>query len=139
MAFHLGTMLPEQNLENSAFQQALIKVAANLHRQRPKKLQTGTPVIDLVFLLPGAQEKPDFEGMRLNHYSSAHRMLRIESAVPGHLVESAHAERFILAALQDAVDAAADFFMEQNILFNRDEHLMTIERLSDEGRTAVLH
>ena len=43
------------------------------------------------------------------------------------MVASIHAERFVIAIIQDAIDAADEFFSEQHILFDVSGHLALVD------------
>jgi hypothetical protein len=97
---------------------------------RDQLVQQNTPILDIIFLLPSRQEKADFAGLRLRSYDTAGQTLRIESAVPEKMVTSIHAERFVIAIMQDAIDAADLFFSEHAIPFNGSAHLALVGGLS---------
>ncbi len=127
MSLHIGAMMPDRSLDESALIQAITKVATALAGLRDQLVQKKTPVLDIVFLLPSRQEKADFAGLRLHSFDHAGQILRIESAVPERMVASIYAERFVIAIMQDAIDAAGEFFSEQHILFDLPEHLALID------------
>lgn len=127
MSLHIGTMMPDRALDESALINAITKVAADLARLRDRLAQKQTPVLDIVFLLPSRQEKADFSGLRLRSYDAARQVLRIESAVPEKMVTSIHAERFVIAIMQDAIDAAGEFFSEHSIVFDGSAHLALVD------------
>lgn len=126
MTLHIGSMMPDRSLDESALVQAITKVATDLGRLRDQPIQKKTPTLDIVFLLPSQQEKADFVGLRLHSFDTAGQILRIESAVPEKMVTSIHAERFVIAIMLDAIDAASEFFNEQNILFDASAHLALV-------------
>jgi hypothetical protein len=53
------------------------------------------------------------------------------------MVTSIHAERFVIAIMLDAIDAAAEFFDEQNILFNRAEHSALVDLVIPKEQRAI--
>ena len=126
MSLHIGAMMPDRFLDESVFIKAITKVATDLAKLRDQLVQKKTPVLDIVFLLPSREEKADFTGLRLRSFDTIGQILRIESAVPEKMVTSIHAERFVIAIMQDAVDAAGEFFSEQHILFDASEHLALV-------------
>ena len=130
MTLHIGAMMPDRSLDESIFIKAITKVATDLARLRDQLVQQNTPVLDIIFLLPSRQEKADFAGLRLRSYDTAGQTLRIESAVPEKMVTSIHAERFVIAIMQDAIDAADLFFSEHAIPFNGSAHLALVDGLS---------
>jgi len=120
-------MMPDRSLDESVLIKAISKVATDLARLRDQLVQKKTPVLDIIFLLPSRQEKADFAGLRLHSFDTAGQILRIESAVPEKMMASIHAERFVIAIMQDAIDAADEFFSEQHILFDASEHLALVD------------
>jgi len=122
MTLHISAMLPDRALDECALVKAITKVATDLAILRHHHIQNSQPSLDIVFLLPSKQEKVDFVGLRLHSFDSKSQILRIESAVPEKMLDSVHAERFVIAILLDAIDAAGEFFGEQNMLFNAPGH-----------------
>jgi hypothetical protein len=130
-------MMPDRSLDESVLVKAITKVAADLAGLRDQLVQKKTPVLDIVFLLPSQVEKADFAGLRLHSFDSARQILKIESAVPEKMVASIYAERFVIAIMLDAIDAAAEFFGEQNILFNRAEHSALVDLVISKEQRAI--
>ncbi|MEI8573195.1 hypothetical protein JWZ98_05470 [Methylomonas sp. EFPC1] len=122
-------MMPDRALDESVIAKAITKIAVDLARFRDEPIQKRTPILDLIFLLPSRQERADFEGLRLHSFDKTSQTLRIECAVPEKMVASTHAERFVVAVIMDTIDAAAEFFTEQRILFNAAGHLALAEAL----------
>jgi len=137
MSLHIGSMMPDRSLDESALIKAITKVAMDLAGLRDQHIQKRTPVLDIIFLLPSRQEKADFEGLRLHSFDQAGQSLRIESAVPEKMVTSIHAERFVIAIMQDAIDAAGEFFSEQNILFDKPGHLALVDLITAKEQHAI--
>jgi hypothetical protein len=127
MSIYIGSMMPDRSLDESVLAKAITKLATDLAGLRDQLVQKKAPVLDIVFLLPSREEKADFVGLRLHSFDTAGQILRIESAVPEKMVTSVHAERFVIAIMQDAVDAAGEFFSEQHILFDASEHLALVD------------
>lgn len=137
MALFIGAFIPDRQLDQSAFCQALTKVAIDLARFRQHPLQASKPNLDLYFLMPGKDEMPQFQGMRLHSFDAGSNTLKIESSVPRQMIQSAHAERYVVAAIQDAVDGAYDFFEAEQIEFQRDEYLGLIDTLSAKNGASI--
>lgn len=130
MALFIGAFLPDRQLDDSFFCKALTKVSIDLARFRLHPLQTSKPNLDLYFLMPGKDEVPDFEGMILHSFDASTQTLRIESSVPKKMIQSVNAEEFIVAAMQDAVDGAYEFFEFQQMAFQREEYFNLIDTLN---------
>ena len=137
MTIHIGSMMPDRSLDESVLIKAITKVAADLGRLRDQQAQKQPPALDIVFLLPSLQEKAGFAGLRCHSYDAALQVLRFESAVPEKMVTSIHAERFVIAIMQDAIDAAGEFFSEQHILFDASAHLALMDRVSPKERRVI--
>jgi len=137
MTLHIGSMMPDRSLDESALIKAITKIATDLARLRDHHVQKRTPVLDIVFLLPSRQEKADFTGLRLHSFDDAGQTLRIESAVPEKMVASVHAEKFVIAIMLDAIDAAGEFFNEQNILFDAAGHHALVDLISPKELHAI--
>ena len=127
MSLHIGTMMPDRSLDESVLIKAITKVATDLAGLRDQLVQQKTPVLDIIFLLPSREEKADFAGLRLRSYDTEGQILRIESAVPERMVTSIHTERFVIAIMQDAIDAADLFFSEHAISFDGSAHLALVD------------
>ena len=115
MSLYCEAFLPDMNLKESEFVRVLTNIAAKLTQQRHAQKVRGGPAVDLRFLLPAGDDKPDFRGMRLHSYSQDCQRLLIESVVPEDFLHSELCTDYILAAMQDAVDNATDFFKEQQV------------------------
>jgi hypothetical protein len=137
MTLHIGSMMPDRSLDESVLIKAITKVATDLAVLRDHLVQQKTPVLDIIFLLPSREEKADFAGLRLHSFDHAGQILRIESAVPEKMVTSIHAERFVIAIIQDAIDAAGEFFSEQHVLFDLSAHLALVDLVTTKEQRAI--
>jgi len=137
MTLHIGSMMPDRSLDESVLIKAITKVATDLAGLRDQMVQKKMPVLDIVFLLPSREEKAGFAGLRLHSFDHNGQILRIESAVPEKMVTSIHAERFVIAIMQDAIDAAGEFFSEQHILFDVSEHLALVDLVITKEQRAI--
>lgn len=135
MTLYCGAYLPDRGLSESLFVGALTNVAANLTRMKSNSAQTSEPHVDLYFLIPTETDVPGFNGMRFHSYDQAHKTLRMESSVPAHMIGSRNSGAYIIAAMRDAIDNAADFFVSQGIGFDHDGYDEMIQILA-EGVTA---
>jgi len=53
------------------------------------------------------------------------------------MVTSIHAERFAIAIMQDAIDAAGKYFFEQHVLFDLSEYLALVDLLIPKEQRAI--
>ena len=137
MALFIGAFLPDRQLDETLFCQALTKVAIDLAQYRTLPIQACKPNLDLYFLMSGKDEAPAFEGMRLHSFDTQSNTLKIESSVPRKLLQSVNAELYVMAVMQDAVAGADNFFAMQNIEFQRDEYLNLIDTLSTKDSVSI--
>lgn len=139
MSLFIGMTCPDKALDESAFSTGLTGIAAQLAARRSAQLAYGGPDIDVRFLLPGKNEAPTFQGMRFTAWRQAESVLYVESAVPAGLINSLHAETYIVAALQDAIDNAADFFAETGVAFEKETWLELAGTLATETQVTRFH
>jgi len=137
MTLHIGSMMLDRSINESVLIEVITKFATDLDGLRDQLVQQKTPVLDIIFLLPSREEKADFAGLRLHSFDHAGQILRIESAVPEKMVTSIYAERFVIAIMQDAIDAAGEFFREQHIQFNLTEHLALMDLVITKEQHAI--
>lgn len=117
MSIYLSAVSGSRDLEGSAIDKAITAMAIRLTQLRGALKGSNDVTIDLTLMLPGKTQKPDFDGMRMTRFSSDERALYIESAVPQQMLHSQHAERYVSALIQDAIDNAVLYFDEQGVPF----------------------
>ena len=103
-------------LEKSAIDKAIVRIAAALARQR-SRLPPG-PGLEVTFFAASDDWQPDFAGMRMGGYRAADPVLGFQVAVPAALAHSPRAQSYVLAALEDMLDNARDYFGERRIPFD---------------------
>jgi hypothetical protein len=103
-------------LEKSPIDKAITRVAAALARQR--RLLPPGPGLEVAFLPASADWQPDFTGMRMGGYRADDPVLRFQVAIPAQFAHSPLALRYVLAALEDVLGNAGDYFQEERIPFD---------------------
>ncbi len=136
MTIHLSSMMPDRSLDESELIQAIVKIAMLLAKAKKEQIPK-TPSLDIIFLPPSQQEQAAFTGLRLTSFDKASQTLTIESAVPEKMVASTHAQRFVIAVILDAIDAAKEFFNEQNIPFNQAQYSALIDFIDPTSQPTV--
>lgn len=126
-----------QQLDGISFRTALTGMAIDLAHYWQHPIQRSNPNLDVFFSTP-MDELPEFEGMRLHSYEADSNTLKIELVIPQQIMRSSYAKSYVIAAMQDAVDAADEFFKQQHISFNKDDYLLLINKLSN-GKNQLLH
>ena len=142
MTLYIGAYYPDRELVETPIGEAVTRVAACLAKYRSHTVQSSKPNLELCYMIPSALDAPDFKGMRFHSFDADSDTLRLETSVPEAMVKSRHAEAYVIAALQDAVDNAFDFYSSEARLFRRDEYQIMIESLRNlaaEGETVKLN
>lgn len=129
MALFIGMTYPDTNLNETPFGRAIVEIASELQKLRVGDLAPNLAKIDLQFLLPGKFEKPPFKGMRMRSYSKDIQCLNFESSVPESMVHSQYAKAYILAAIQDAIENANYFYIDQRMLCDFNKELKLVNEM----------
>ena len=103
-------------LEKSPIDKAITRIAAALARQR--RLLPPGPGLDVSFLPASKDFQPDFTGMRMGGYHDNDPVLHFHVAIPAQFAHSPLALRYVLAALEDVLSNASDYFRERHIAFD---------------------
>lgn len=130
MALSICANLANKQLDLVPFRNTLTGIAIDLAHFWQHPIQRSHPNLDVVFSAPNENEPAEFEGMRLHSYESESDTLKVELSIPHQIYRSKHAKSYVVAAIQEAVDAAEDFFKIQNIVFEKDAYLNLINTLS---------
>ena len=131
MSITVSAFYPDMQLRESNFCNALTRVAMNLAAQKQQTAQQSRPEVEVAFLLTGRFDSPGFTGMRIKTFDSQQDKVLIETAVPEAMNESSRALEYIIAALLDAVDNAAEFLAEIEISFDHASHTALINKVAD--------
>ena len=118
MSIYLNAITGSRELEGCPMDKAITTMAIRLAKLRKNLKNEPTPTIDLTVMLPGQHCAPDFKGMRMTQYSATDNLLYMESAIPETMLHSPHAENYLSALLEDALENAKSFFKEQGIKFS---------------------
>jgi len=119
VSLYISVMRPSSELEKSPIDVAITVLAANAQvEKRTGRLPQG-PALDITFMLPHKDDVPNFQGMRMGGYTEENKTLFFESAVPEHIVHSKSASRYVLVALQDAIENASEFFENSSVKFDK--------------------
>lgn len=129
MSLFIGAYYPDKELSESDFGKALVEVAVNLAKQKQPDLVNSNPNVDLQFMLPGKNEIPDFNGMRMCSFNLDSKTLHMESSVPIHLINSKHAKAYVIAAMQDAIENAHAFFTQNGAQFEHELYASLIKKI----------
>jgi len=129
MSIFISATSPTSDYKESILEKAITGVAMKLAQHRSKSKLPAGPSLDVNFLLTGKYEEPSFSGMRMGNYSIDQETLYFERSVPGEMIHSNNAEKFVEAVLQDVITNAADFFSEMNVNFDLVSWKRTLKEL----------
>ena len=85
--------------------------------------------LDIVFHVPGSVLKPEHEGLRTGRFSRKERMLQVQIAVPGELMESLALTGFLVQSIREAIVLAERRFAKAGITYPVDEYLGQVDEL----------
>lgn len=134
MALSICAELANKQLDFIPFRNTLTAIALDLSLFGKHPIQRTHPNLDVVFTSPKENAAVDFEGMRLHSYESESDTLKVELSFPQQIYRSRHAKSYVVAAIQEAVDAAEEFFKVQNIVFEKEAYLNLINTLASSGK-----
>jgi len=98
-----------------------------LGRERRDPRPVGS--LDLVFHVPGSIIEPEHTGLRTGRFSRKARMLQIQIAVPGDLMESPELRRFLVGSVREAIDLGESRFAKAGIPYPKSEYLAQVDEL----------
>jgi hypothetical protein len=71
-----------------------------------------------IFIVPGSVQNPDFEGLKIGHFSKKEKGLVVAIAVPQSVADGKDMSEFIIKSLRQAVGLAAAHFATKDISFS---------------------
>ena len=129
MSISLSVFYPDLSQKESQFNEAATRIAMSLAQHAKEDVQTSKPEIDVHFLLSGKFDSPGFAGMRIRNFDSKMAILRVETAVPPHIVNNDKAAAYITAAITDAIENASEFLKEIEMPFELEAHFELAKKL----------
>lgn len=129
MSISVSAFYPDAQLKESAFAMALTRVAMDLSRESHVVGNPNSPKIDVVFMLSGKFDSPGFKGMRIRRFDSKAASLVVEAAVPDNMVNARNAHEYVVAAIMDATENAAEFLAEIKLDFDAEAHMKLLQKL----------
>lgn len=112
MSLRINVTTGSQGLADSPITQAITTLAATLAKTQIKGEVPASPSLELTFMLPGKQDKPDFSGMRMGGYNDEEDTLYFEKSVPEHILHSMESMKYVAMVVEDVVENANMFFSE---------------------------
>jgi hypothetical protein len=138
MSLYISINTPSSALSNSSIDEAITFMAAHAAIEKRQGRLPGGPSLDVTFMLPGEYEVPPFSGMRMGGYTKESDTLYFEAAVPGHILKSEDAPRYVAVVMQDVVEHANEFFAENQIKFDAQQWRKAMADLTKSDATAAL-
>ena len=103
---------------NSRISAALGKASTLIVKSRPRNFRDkGQPWVNPIFVVAGTLGGPDFDGIRLGHFSKKDGGVVVEIAVPQAVVDAENLRDPIVDGLRMANAAAFHFFDEKGLKF----------------------
>ena len=133
MTIYLNVVTGSRELEGCEINKAITEMAIRLSAIRKALENNDKAKIDLTLILPAKSQRPDFEGMRMISFSRDDGTLFMESTIPEAMLHSQQAPRYLSALLQDAVENASEFFVENGLDFSEKEWIEVL------GKEVSLH
>lgn len=112
MSLRINVTTGSQGLADSPITQAITSLAATLAKAQQRGGVPASPSLEVTFMLPGKQDKPDFSGMRMGGYSDEEDILYFETSVPDHILHSMESMKYVTTVVEDVVENANLFFAE---------------------------
>ena len=103
---------------NSRISEALGKASIAIATSRPQELGKDLPWVNPIFIVAGSLGNPDFDGIRLGHFSKKEGGLVVEIAVPPEVVNTKNIRDPIVNGLRMANAAAFHFFHDKGMKFS---------------------
>ena len=116
----LGLQFGSPRDQQNAFDRLLKTVQRKVEGLRPAAFNDGKEGwINPIFIVPGTiMPLPDFEGLKLGHYSKKERGLVVMIAVPPEVREGSDGRDFIEDALRQSVVLGAEHFKKKDDPFS---------------------
>ena len=114
----IGGVFRGPELESSPFAKAHRATARALKGLRGPLTLGSAPLVNAVFVVPGSQGEPDFDGLEYGDYSKKDKSIVVQIAVPRDAVTGAHSAAFIVEGLRGANAMAFEFFRQKGEEFH---------------------
>jgi len=92
--------------------------------------QNDDSTLNVTFYLSGKYETPGFSGMRICGFEADSKTVHIEVSVPNSITYSDYAEDYLIAELDDSLEAANYFLGEMRMTFDYFSHKRLLDSLS---------
>ena len=96
-----------------------------------------TPLIDLVFHVPGSMLQPEFTGIRVGSFSRKHKLVQIQVAVPESELNGPNPKQFLIASMRSAVTLAEARFRKAGLALDIPLHASFISAVESAGGSAA--
>ncbi len=120
MALNIYTDASHQEQQLAPFCKTILGLANNFSHIGKYALSHDNPNLDVTFKTQPVDGLTISDSMQLQAYEQESGTLKIELSLSPKLCCSKNAGCYIVAAIQEAVDAAADFFEGENIQFQKE-------------------
>ena len=108
-----GDYLRGPELQNSAISRNLDRAWQVIKDAAGDWREGETPGLIVLFVVPGSLGDADFTGQRVTLFSRKKKLVQIEAAVPRELVCAERIGDFVIGALRQAAQTAAEVFAKK--------------------------
>jgi hypothetical protein len=127
----IGGVYRGPELKGSSINEGLMSAARALNELRgPLKLGL-TPLVNVVFVVPGSLGGADFDGLQFGDYSKKDKAVVVKIAVPTAIAAGGKQAEFIVDALRGANAMAFEFFRQQGQEFPLREAETLVSSVAD--------
>lgn len=113
----IGSVYRGPELEGSAINETLRRAVKALRELRGQLVLGKTPLVNVVFVVPGSLGETDFSGLRFGDFSKKDKAVVVQVAVPPAEISNTNVGPFIIKSLHAANEMAAKFFQEKGETF----------------------
>lgn len=138
MAFNISADTPNMCFSDSDFCLALNRVKGRLRMLHHFAAQNDDSQLKVKFFLAGKYENTGFTGMRISGFEADAKIVHVEIAVPNSITYSDYAEDYIIAELDDALEAVNYFLGEMRMGFDYFSHKRLLDSLSPADKEEAL-
>lgn len=133
MSLYISIAMASSGLTESPINNAITSLAARVAGEKKQGNVPVGPALDMTFMLPGKEERPAFEGMRMGGYTQENDTLYFETSVPGHIIHSQQAGEYVALVMEDMIDNAQLFFQENHVDFDAMQWQGYVARLTSKS------
>ena len=139
MSLYISMTRPGQELSDSPIDKAITFLATHIAIEKRQGRLPDGPILDVTFMLPYQDDKPDFQGMRMGGYNNENKTLFFETAIPEAITHSEKASFYLAMVLEDVIDNADEYFAGSEVEFNAEHWRSALGILISPEKSNIQH